>query len=95
MNQPMALEDIWWKEDAQTTILALAKSGRRFDVNDLRGTLREPPHPNMWGRAFRMAKDRQVIVEAPVIASRARARQSHGRKVTVWEAAPTELTVAA
>ena len=95
MNQPMALEDIWWKEDAQDMIQALAKSGRRFDVNDLRRDLREAPRPNMYGAAFITAKKRGVIVEAPVVAGRAMAKQSHGRRVVVWEAAPAELAVAA
>lgn len=95
MTQPMALEDVWWKEDAQSMILAFAKTGRRFTVNDLRRELREAPADGMYGAAFILAKKRGVIVEAPVIAGRAAAKQSHGRRVVVWEAAPKELEAAA
>lgn len=94
--QPMALEDVWWEDDAQALILAFAKSNQRFTINELRAELREPPrHHNQWGNAIGQAKRRGVITEAPVVPGRAVARQSHGRKVTVWEAAPKELVVAA
>lgn len=65
MGQPIAFEELEWKEKGMDLIKELAASGAPFDAYALTEKgLADPPHPNKWGSLFRAARSRRLIEHA-------------------------------
>lgn len=56
-----ALEDNDWLDDAIATIEGIAEAHHIFSADDLAREMRRPPHPNMPGQAFSIARSRGYI----------------------------------
>ena len=79
----VVFEDLTWREDALEAIEQLAAKGQPFDSYDLsQAGLRQPPHHNMWGRAFRTASERGIITA--VGAHRSKRKSRSGGSCYVW-----------
>lgn len=73
--QPMALEDLNWREDALDIVERWATQGRRFTADDLRTEMKRPaPHKNMVGAIFTTAQRRGWITKNANTTSRMKSR---------------------
>ncbi|MFJ5861510.1 hypothetical protein ACIQCM_08805 [Pseudarthrobacter sp. NPDC092439] len=63
MSQPIALENLSWREEAKHALEAEAATGRAFDAYDLqeRHNLTAPASTQEWGSLFRVAAQRGLI----------------------------------
>jgi len=87
MTQAMVLSDLDWSADAMDALQKVAAEGRPFDAYTLteRAELREPPHPNQWGKLFREASDAGLIKVVGFHRSRRPGRS--GGACRVWQVA--------
>jgi hypothetical protein len=87
MTQAIALEDLDWSADAHEALVKVAAEGKPFDAYTLteKAELRDPPHPNMWGKLFREANDAGRI--KPVGYHRSRRPGRAGGACRVWQVA--------
>lgn len=90
MTQAMALEDSHeaWLEDALATIHSLAQDRDTFSADDLAREMRTPPHPNLPGIAFSMARGRGYITTVGFHSSATPSR--NGGVQRVWAAVKEE-----
>lgn len=88
MTSPAALEDTTWKADARDWIKTWAAFDLPITADDTRFSLREPPHPNMVGAAFRAACSAKII--RPIGYTESKSPSRHGAVIRVW--AGTETT---
>jgi hypothetical protein len=81
------LDDLDWSADAHEALLKVAAEGKPFDAYTLteKAELRDPPHPNMWGKLFRQANDAGLIT--PVGYHRSRRPGRAGGACRVWQGA--------
>lgn len=82
MASPAAIEDTTWKSDARDWIKAWAAFDVPITADDMRFSLREPPHPNMVGAAFRAACSAKIIRHIGYTESKAPSRKRS--VIRVW-----------
>lgn len=82
MASPAALEDTTWKADARDWLKARAAFDINITADDMRTSLREPPHPNMVGAAFRAAYSAKII--RPIGYTESKAPSRNGAVIRVW-----------
>ena len=89
MTQAAVLDDRDdWLEDAVATIHALAHSRTTFSADDLAKEMRNPPHPNLPGIAFSVARARGYITTVGFHSSATPSR--NGGVQRVWAAVKEE-----
>jgi hypothetical protein len=76
-----------WRSTADTAVAYLARSGRDFDVEDVRDLgVTEPASPKAWGSVFLAAARRGEIRK---VGYRATTRwKAHARPVALWRGRP-------
>ena len=89
MTQAAVLDDRDdWLEDAVAAIHALAHAHDTFSADDLAKEMRTPPHPNLPGIAFSMARARGYITTVGYHSSATPSR--NGGVQRVWAAVKEE-----
>lgn len=89
MTQAAVLDDRDdWLEDAVAAIHALAHAHGTFSADDLAREMRTPPHPNLPGIAFSMARARGYITTVGYHSSATPSR--NGGVQRVWAAVKEE-----
>jgi len=83
MTRPAVLDDTSeWIADAVSMIRAYAASGLSFTAEDIRRSMRTPPHDNTMGIAFRAARSLGVITTVGYKESTEPSRR--GGLIRVW-----------
>lgn len=83
MSQPIALEDLTWREDALDRVESLARTGQPFTSDEVREGFREPHHPNQWGGIYTTLANRGVIVQVGFRKSHMKSRK--GSVTGIWQ----------
>ena len=83
MTRPAVLDDTSeWIADAVNMIRAYAASGLSFTAEDIRRSMRTPPHDNNMGAAFRTARTLGLITTVGYKESSEPSRK--GGLIRVW-----------